>query len=161
LLLFLTKNSTNQTNVRVFGFLLVSFALFVVKVLWFFRQRCGLLDSNRKADSWKRLVVRKLVRDRLHPESNELFHECVDSLLQYGVDAWNGQGPLSNIGLSCQRRGEDAGNSGLAGSAAGKRQTWLSCPPNVSSSLDKSMSGVSMLDSSLDFPYNFSLLSGK
>ena len=139
----------------------MSFALFVVKVLWFFRQRCGLLDSNRKADSWKRLVVRKLVRDRLHPESNELFHECVDSLLQYGVDAWNGQGPLSNIGLSCQRRGEDAGNSGLAGSAAGKRQTWLSCPPNVSSSLDKSMSGVSMLDSSLDFPYNFSLLSGK
>jgi hypothetical protein len=42
-----------------------------------------------------------------------------------------------------------------------KRQTWLSCPPNVSASLDKCMSGVSMLDSSLDFPYNFSLLSGK
>ena len=58
-------------------------------------------------------------------------------------------------------RGEDAGNSRLVGSAAGKSQTWLSCPPNVSASLDKCMSGVSMLDSSLDFPYNFSLLSGK
>jgi predicted component of type VI protein secretion system len=38
-----------------------------------------------------------LVRDRLHPESNELFHECVDSLLQYGVDAWTGQGPYPTL----------------------------------------------------------------
>ena len=46
---FLTTNRTNQTNIEVVGSKFVSFALFVVRLLWFCRQRCLLLDRNRKS----------------------------------------------------------------------------------------------------------------